>query len=267
MSGLEEIYGTLGFYDGYIKRSTNVSIFSSTLTTIRGGFQLSESSVFRNISFPRLSTVGGVFSLYLMDNLEYVDVTDLHSVGHIRIHAPQLSTFKHNELRNINGDYFNDDILISACKLESLDSIFNNNIKIRNAVVANVPSLKSVTIGFSAARKLSFDNTKVDGEPFEVIFGGKNTESMQLGDVSISGGAASVKRDPGLQKLTARTFTVESNRLKHLDVPFNELGGLYVSHENNIKWVSVPEQAKQWEDFILVLSHNPNLNLSSEYMT
>ncbi|WYZ41493.1 hypothetical protein EsH8_V_000388 [Colletotrichum jinshuiense] len=261
--GIEGIGGIEGI------RSINITISSSTLTTVDGSFlvagQLKFAPAVNNISLPRLNTVGNTFSISGLPTLTYLDVTDLHTFAHFELSTPRLSTLKHTEVRNVTGKRASNGIFIAETNLESMDSLFNNNISINSVSVYSSIGLKRVTVGFNNVGSLMVSNSGND-DGLEIVLGGQDTVSMQLGYITLTHGCVALKRSDQLQTLTVNSFVSYYNNWTHLHLPFDQLSIFRAFNEQTLKWISIPPQAMQWADFSLYINGNPNLNLSSEYM-
>lgn len=264
LSGVEVVTGGIAAVS--VPYSIEITLSSSTLTAVGGALSLFEVHALRRLSLPKLETVGRWFSLYYCNNLEYLDITSLHTAQSFQIIAPKLSTLKHTEIREIKGTGPDEGIFVGASSLESVNSIFDNNIKVNRAVIERSPKLKRVVVGFNETNALTIDNSAIkEGSSFNVIFGGRDTRSQKLGDVDLAGGAASVRRDSRLQSLVAETFTARANNGTHLHLPFDQLRRAVVRDDKVLARLSNTARAEQWADFSLVLLNNPKLDLSSEY--
>ncbi|KAF6832570.1 hypothetical protein CPLU01_06112 [Colletotrichum plurivorum] len=264
LSGVEVVTGGIAAVS--IPYNIRITISSSTLTTVGGALSLFEVHALRRLSLPKLEIVGRWFSLYYCNNLEYLDITSLHTAQSFQIIAPKLSVLEHTEIREIKGTGPDEGIFIGASSLESVNSVFDNNIKVNRAILEKSPKLKRVVVGFNETDVLAIDNTAFkEGPSFDVIFGGKNTRSQKMREINLSGGVASVRRDSRLQSLVAETFTARANNGTHLHLPFDQLRKAVVRDDKVLKWISNTARAEQWTDFSLVLANIPNLNLSSEY--
>ncbi|GKT60290.1 hypothetical protein ColTof4_00424 [Colletotrichum tofieldiae] len=267
LSGPEVIHGNLSGTEQYMSKGTSLNISSTTLTTVDGHLSISGygNPAIQNISFPRLNTVGGTFSLWNLGNLVYVDITNLHTVGAFDIWAWRLSTLKHKELRKIAPAPWNrEGIRISETSLESVDSIFNNNIKVGHASLYGSSALKRVVVGFNESASLILSGSP-ETKQLEVVLGGESTTSMHIGLISLSGDVASFQRSSSLQKLTADSFQSYENHYKHLHLPFDQLSSLELYRDESLEWISIPPQATRWANFSLRIDHT-KANLSSEYM-
>ncbi|WQF88551.1 Putative Receptor L-domain superfamily [Colletotrichum destructivum] len=279
LSGPEVIHGSI-FGDEYHSYSnSSVNIASTTLTRVDGHLTIIGRwyiTSIQNLSFPNLQTVGGTFALQRPYGLTYVDVTNLHTVGSIEIIAPELSTLKHTALRSVGPSYdtqkiartygLQNGILIGTTSLESVDSIFNNNIKVESASFTASTRVKRLVVGFKESAKLViYGADDADAGQLEVVLGGESTTSMHIGEMQMQYAISGFRRSPNLQNLTADKYYSAFTNMTHLHLPFDQLGSLYLEAEEYMTWVSVPPQAAQWSNFSLTISRT-EVNLTSEYM-
>ncbi|WYZ42377.1 hypothetical protein EsH8_VI_000076 [Colletotrichum jinshuiense] len=277
LSGPEVIHGSIFGDESNSTGHTSINISSTTLTRVDGHLTIEgeqQNSSIQNLSFPNLNTVGGTFSLWHLFSLTYLDVTNLHTVGSIEIKAPGLSTLKHTALRSVGPSYdtqkiarirgIQSGIMIGDTNLESVDSIFNNNIKVESASLYDSIGIKRVVVGFKESAQLVIHGAEGAGQ-LEVVLGGESTTSMHIGEMQLQYDIADFRRSPSLQNLTAGKFFSYHTNMKHLHLPFDQVGSVYLQGEENMTWVSVPPQAAQWSNFSLFITQN-KVNLTSEYM-
>ncbi|GJC98512.1 hypothetical protein ColKHC_07338 [Colletotrichum higginsianum] len=279
LSGPEVIHGSIFGDEDMSSSDSSVNIASTTLTRVDGHVTMIGSmyrSTIQNLSFPNLHTVGGSFALERTYGLTYLDVTNLHTVGSIHIIAPGLSTLKHTALRRVGPSYDaqkiartfgpQNGILIGTTSLESVDSIFNNNIKVESASLFASGRIKRVVVGFNESAKLLIHGAEdADAGQLEVVLGGESTTSIHIGEMEMQYGISGFRRSPNLQNLTVDKYYSALTNMSHLHLPFDQLGWLYLEAEKYMTWVSNPPQAAQWSNFSLTISRT-EVNFTSEYM-
>ncbi|KAK6217367.1 hypothetical protein QIS74_07481 [Colletotrichum tabaci] len=279
LSGPEVIHGSIFGDEDMSYSNSSVNIASTTLTRVDGHVTITGSmyrSTLQNLSFPNLHTVGGSFVLERTYGLTYLDVTNLHTVGSIHIIAPGLSTLKHTALRRVGPSYDaqkiartygpQNGILIGTTSLESVDCIFNNNIKVESASLFASGRMKRVVVGFNESAKLVIHGAEdADAGQLEVVLGGESTTSMHIGEMEMQYAISGFRRSPNLQNLTVDKYYSAFTNMSHLHLPFDQLGWLYLEAEKYMTWVSIPPQAAQWSNFSLTISRT-EVNFTSEYM-
>ncbi|EQB55584.1 hypothetical protein CGLO_04473 [Colletotrichum gloeosporioides Cg-14] len=264
-------------------------ISSSTLTAV-DEIQIIWNANLRNISLPNLKAVETDFMIHYLENLEYLDITGLETVGGFTLRVPSLTTLKHNGLRNITGygrnatgygSYSNETSLVLATGLESLDSVFRYPLSVFWVAIEVNSKNKEIHFGFANTTLLQFEGQPYGEDTYPgagnvtIIFGGHDAENVHVDYLRCRNATNGLKRQESLNRLTVDEINISGNDyLEHLDLPFDQLGELYVSYAPNLRWLSNHPQASEWTDFALDMdapyhyniSRSPLLNLSSEYM-
>lgn len=281
LDGIESITGDFGTPGVTVQtgedvgKNPRVSIVSSTLREVGGDLFFSDIIRVVNVTVPRLKSVGGkVF--FTGEELEYVDITDLESVGEgdFQVLRTGLKELKHGGLRDMGrgaDDVAEDFDFGHGIKqprrgivveenpfLASVDSLTGSPVRVGLVQVRLNAALKKITLGAAFAWRVV---VVLNNLP-EIVLGSEQARDMYLGFVQVQG-SSSFTAHSALRNATAGIFKTENNTFTRLDVPFAALHELSVQREDNLTWITIPAEAENYEDFSLML--DSNMNLSSEY--
>ncbi|KAH8124760.1 hypothetical protein LI328DRAFT_124850 [Trichoderma asperelloides] len=277
LDGVQTITGNLTDQDcvmvsvtGPSPANSSITLLSSTLTTIHGDLSLGCIPALANVSLPNLKTVYGGFDIVDFDNLTYLDITNLESVGYFHTRIPTLRTMLHNELRNVTGAHGSKRVYVEQTSLASVDSLFQNPLDIGDSlagVVLDAWTLKRLThlnFGFSRAGSLSVGGVG----NLSVTLGGTKTTSMKLTNLTFLGGVAELARNSNLANLTIDSvFLNGNNNFTDLLVPVDSMSNLLVGDEETLTRLELPPQAVNYTNFSFTAQSCRNLNLSSQFAT
>ncbi|KAH7155978.1 hypothetical protein EDB81DRAFT_715893 [Dactylonectria macrodidyma] len=274
--GDDEEYDELGPYPN---GSTIFQVHSSTLKTVNGSIKLWAFNGLDELRFPNLTRVEYGFSLRRMGYLKLLDITKLTRLGYLSIQAPHLTTIQHESFEGFTGTYSDGGSLsFSAAGVESLDSWFKNPLTVRNNTDPSdwetrgadvdisgylLPNLKNITIGWANISKVEIDGN--DGFP-SVIFGGPETETMEIDLLILPGNVSVLARGPVLEELKIGELLADHGLAEELDLSaFDKVATLTIRDNYYLKYIRLPPSAVDWEDLALSINSNPELMLTSEY--
>lgn len=246
------------------------SISSSTLQSIGGKFYLGEFPGLANLSLPRLKTIEGGFNTWILRNLTYLDITDLESVGYMRLDAVGLKTLRHKQLRQVTGDLDRTKgrmVYVTSADVDNVDSIFSYPLDTGNSTVGFdlLPNVRNVTLGVASAGYVSMTG---NGN-LTVTLGGAETTEMTIMNFTLPSGLKSIQRSDKLRNLTVDRFdafpTGIDKSLSDLFLPFDQLGALNMQGEWEVERLILPPQAANWTGFQLKIKNCSALHLTSQF--
>ncbi|KAL0936047.1 uncharacterized protein CTRU02_208262 [Colletotrichum truncatum] len=251
------------------------TISSTTLTTVGGRLLMSWSGGLRNITLPKLRAVGRQFNLHTVPRLAYLDISLLESVGRFKIDAQNLTTMRHEGLRNLTGEGHTVKEIILSVGLETIDSVLKYPLSVDQVYLYLNPRVKKVNFGLANTTQLLIYTNVTLGNRFQaidgsttVVVGGPETKTMHVREFYCQNATVELERLPSLGMLTVNEFRMDgSGHLEKLALPFDELRDLIIQETETLRWLSNSPQATRWANFsITIPSDNKALNLSSEYL-
>lgn len=216
-----------------------------------------------------------------LDYLKTLDLTNLQYTEYFQLEALGLEKFSLDELKEFTGPEDGGVQVMVGPKVENLDGLFRNNLDPwrdgaswggydgwmasgsgvdLNSITA--PNLKSLTFGWKRIPQLAITT----GGEVSVVFGGPNSTGIEIRNLKLSGGVVKLGRGQTVKKFKVGRLEVrDAEKVKQLEVPFDELGSLEILNATALTSVILPPQAESWNNFSLSINKCPNLTLSSEY--
>ena len=241
-----------------------VTIEALTLREIKGRFTLSGWMPLKNFTAPELKSVGEYMYITGM-SLEYLDLSSLEEVGHMSISNSGVREIKHGQLKRILGSKTGRTTEISMYglpNLKSVDSWVSGPVSVQRIDIDQAAAdMTELTIG-----ALHVDEVVINGKGnLALTFGTDDTKEMNLGKVQIRG-LSDVKRNEKAENIKVGTFDVQHNEFSRLDIPFDDLGMLYMMYESKLETLTLPRAATKYTNLTVAIWDCEKLDLKSEFV-
>jgi hypothetical protein len=258
--------GDFGMCSNMFNSSERVqtTIEALTLREIKGRFMLSWEMSLKNFTAPNLVSVGEYMFITGM-SLEYLDLTSLEEVGHMSITNSGLKEVRHRQLKRILGSKTGRRTEISLYglpNLKSVDSWVSGPVSVQLIQIDQTSAdMTELTIG-----ALKVDDVIITGKGnLGLTFGTDETKEMNLGKVQIRG-LSGFKKNEKAENVKVGTFEVQHNEFTRLDIPFDDLGMLYMMYEKKLETLTLPEKAKYYTNLTVAIWDCERLDLKSEFV-
>ena len=273
------LFGTqVAYENGWCEVPPAFEIRSTTLKQVGGSIWFSRFPGLDKVTFPNLDTVNGSISLNGVNNLTYLDLTNLKRIRSFTLHAERLETFKLDGLESFTegkGMISSRVHLGDIGMVESVDGLFENPLDPmsqgrwtgedgQSFYGRRMSHVRSLTFGWRRINAL-----KLTGENLTVTLGGPSTESMEIENLEVRDGVAELRRNPQLRNLTIGAFELGfNNSITDLELPFDQLSSIAIYGTESLRSITLPPEAENWnwngQNQGLTITNTPNLELSPD---